>query len=135
MGEAGTCQLTEAEGFVQVIHLEMQYVSPVVIAVALPDADADARVFGDVDVLVAPGGLHRTAAVLVAAFGGTRAEPEVRPGFDDRFGREAMVRVRNIEVDLLHGSQPAKAKRQIGDLQERHQRPSFREKAATDGHG
>ena len=42
VGEAGTCQLTEAEGFVQVLHLEMQYVSPVVIAVALPNANADA---------------------------------------------------------------------------------------------
>jgi hypothetical protein len=31
---------------------------------------------------------------------GVRAEPELRPGFDDRFGREAMVRVGAIEVDL-----------------------------------
>jgi len=62
--------------------------------------DPDARVFGDVDVLVAPGGLHRAADVLVRTFGGTRAEPELAPGFDDRFGREAMVRVRNIEIDL-----------------------------------
>ncbi len=62
--------------------------------------EPDARVFGDVDVLVAPGGLHRAADALVRTFGGTRAEPELRPGFDDRFGREAMVRVRNIEIDL-----------------------------------
>ena len=62
--------------------------------------DPAARVFGDVDVLVAPGGLHRAAQVLVSTLGGTRAEPELRPGFDDRFGREAMVRVRTIEVDL-----------------------------------
>jgi hypothetical protein len=62
--------------------------------------DPNARVFGDVDVLVAPGGLHRAAHVLETQLGGTRAEPEVRPGFDDRFGREAMVRVHNIEIDL-----------------------------------
>ncbi len=62
--------------------------------------DPNARVFGDVDVLVAPGGLHRAAQVLVSTLGGTRAEPELRPGFDDRFGREAMVRVHTIEVDL-----------------------------------
>ena len=62
--------------------------------------DPSARVFGDVDVLVAPGRLNHAARILVEAFGAARAEPELRPGFDDRFGREVLVRVRTIEVDL-----------------------------------
>lgn len=62
--------------------------------------DPGARVFGDVDLLVEPGRLHRAAAVVATRFEGERAEPEVRPGFDDRFGREVLVRVDPIEVDL-----------------------------------
>ena len=63
--------------------------------------DPSARVFGDVDVLIAPGRLNRAAAGRSSQRSyGARAEPELRPGFDDRFGREAMVRVRSIEVDL-----------------------------------
>lgn len=62
--------------------------------------DPSSRVFGDVDLLVAPGGLHRAGTTLVTSLGGTRAEPELRPGFDDRFGRELMVRIGAIEVDL-----------------------------------
>jgi len=61
--------------------------------------DPAARVFGDVDVLVPADRLHRAAAVVVD-LGGRRAEPEVRPGFDDRFGREAMVRLDQVEIDL-----------------------------------
>ena len=54
VGEAGTCQLTEAEGFVAVLHLEMQYVAPVVIAVPLPDADADAGTGTDAPFVTPP---------------------------------------------------------------------------------
>lgn len=58
------------------------------------------RVYGDVDVLVPHDRLHAAATVLVDAMEGVRAEPEVRPGFDDRFAREAMVRATGVEVDL-----------------------------------
>jgi len=62
--------------------------------------DPSARVFGDVDLLVEPGRLHEAGETLVATCAGSRAEPEVRPGYDDRFGREVLVRVRTMEVDL-----------------------------------
>jgi hypothetical protein len=62
--------------------------------------DPSARVFGDVDLLVEPGRMHAAGETLVAVLDGTRAEPELRPGYDDRFGREVLVRVREIEVDL-----------------------------------
>ncbi|MFA5884661.1 MAG: nucleotidyltransferase family protein [Acidimicrobiia bacterium] len=62
--------------------------------------DPNLRVFGDVDVLIQPGRLHDAAATLVAAFGTARAEPELRPGYDDRFGREVLVPVGAVEVDL-----------------------------------
>jgi hypothetical protein len=58
------------------------------------------RVFGDVDLLVPHDRLHHAVAVLEQTRDARRAEPEVAPGFDDRFGREAMVRVDGIEVDL-----------------------------------
>ena len=62
--------------------------------------DPSARVFGDIDLLVEPGRLHDAGETLVARSAGSRAEPEVRPHYDDRFGREVLVRVRNIEIDL-----------------------------------
>lgn len=58
------------------------------------------RVFGDVDLLVPSPLFTRAATVLADVFAGTRAQPELRPGFDDRFGREILVRVGAIEVDL-----------------------------------
>ena len=62
--------------------------------------DPSMRVFGDVDLLVPHDRLHAGATLLVAELDGQRAEPEVRPGFDDRFAREAMVRTLGVEVDL-----------------------------------
>lgn len=62
--------------------------------------DPALRVYGDIDLLVPSDRLHRAGAELVAALDGERAEPEVRPGFDDRFGREVMVRAAGVEIDL-----------------------------------
>lgn len=62
--------------------------------------DPETRVYGDLDLLVPGDSLHRAGAVLVDVLDGTRAEPEVRPGFDDRFARELLVRVDDLEVDL-----------------------------------
>lgn len=58
------------------------------------------RVFGDVDLLVKSRNFTEAARIVAGEFAGVRAQPELRPGFDDRFGREILVRVEPIEVDL-----------------------------------
>jgi Uncharacterised nucleotidyltransferase len=64
-------------------------------------ADPGLRVFADVDVLVPAADFARAAHVLEAALGASRALPELRPGFDDRFGREAMLRSDSgLELDI-----------------------------------
>jgi hypothetical protein len=62
--------------------------------------DPDDRVFGDVDLLVPAAQFSRAASALADALGGERAQPELRAGFDDRFGKEIMLRVRDLELDL-----------------------------------
>jgi Uncharacterised nucleotidyltransferase len=62
--------------------------------------DPSERVFGDVDLLVPGAELSRSAEVLASAFGGERPQPELRPGFDDRFGKEVMLRIDGVELDL-----------------------------------
>ena len=58
------------------------------------------RVFGDVDLLVPPDMLTRAASVLEHALPAAREAPELRPGFDDRFGKEVLLRVGALELDL-----------------------------------
>lgn len=58
------------------------------------------RVFGDADVLVAPDALTASAEVLTRALGGSRDVPELRPGHDDRFGKEILLRCGPLELDL-----------------------------------
>jgi hypothetical protein len=63
--------------------------------------DPALRVFADVDVLVPSADFGNAALVLDAALGTERALPELRPGFDARFGREALLRSEtNLELDL-----------------------------------
>jgi hypothetical protein len=62
--------------------------------------DPNERVFGDVDLLVPGTHLTRAARVLADALDGRRAQPELRRGFDDRFGKEAMLEVGGLELDL-----------------------------------
>jgi hypothetical protein len=62
--------------------------------------DPNDRVFGDVDLLVPGAQLTRAARILADALDGARAQPELRRGFDDRFGKEAMLKVRGLELDL-----------------------------------
>jgi hypothetical protein len=57
-------------------------------------------VFADVDLLVPAGRLRKAASVLSARFETPRAQPELRDGFDDRFGKEVMLRVNAVELDL-----------------------------------
>jgi hypothetical protein len=58
------------------------------------------RVFGDIDLLVEPRNFTRAAEVLVAELEASRPLPELRRGFDDRFGKEILLRARDHEVDL-----------------------------------
>ena len=58
--------------------------------------DPSDRVFADVDLLVPGHELRRAAEVLGRRFDAPRAQPELRPGFDDRFGKEVMMRVHGI---------------------------------------
>jgi hypothetical protein len=63
--------------------------------------DPALRVFADVDVLVPSHEFGNAARVLESAFGAERALPELRPGFDDRFGREALLRSdTGLELDI-----------------------------------
>ena len=62
--------------------------------------DPSWRAFGDIDLLVRSHQFTRASEVLVKALEGTRALPELRPGFDERFGKEILVRVGSFEVDV-----------------------------------
>jgi putative nucleotidyltransferase-like protein len=63
--------------------------------------DPARRVFGDVDLLVPSPQFSRAVSTLERAFATTRAQPELRPGFDNRFGKEAMLKVRGtLELDV-----------------------------------
>lgn len=59
------------------------------------------RVFGDVDLLLPSARLLDAVDALTAGLGAERAQPELRPGFDERFGKEVMLRVGDhLELDL-----------------------------------
>jgi hypothetical protein len=59
------------------------------------------RVFGDVDVLVPSDAFTRSAQILSEALGLRRAVPELRAGFDNRFGKEVLLKSRNgLELDV-----------------------------------
>lgn len=62
--------------------------------------DPSMRVFSDVDVLVAADSFSAAASAIAEGLGATRALPELRPGFDDRFGREILLRSGEVEIDL-----------------------------------
>ena len=59
------------------------------------------RVFGDLDLLVPGASLTQAVRVLEPTLGRSRAEAELRPGFDDRFGKEALLQASDgPELDL-----------------------------------
>jgi hypothetical protein len=65
--------------------------------------EVEHRAFGDVDLLVPSGRVHDAVAVLTAALDAERAQPELRPGFDERFGKEVLLKYgpdRAFEFDL-----------------------------------
>ncbi|MFN8024861.1 MAG: nucleotidyltransferase family protein [Acidimicrobiia bacterium] len=63
--------------------------------------EPEQRVFGDVDLLVPTGRVLDAVRALEGAFEVDRVFPELRPGFDDRFGREVTLRGSlGVELDL-----------------------------------
>jgi len=63
--------------------------------------EPEQRVFGDVDFLVPSGRVHDAVRALESALDAERAQPELRPGFDERFGKEVLLRYGNsLELDL-----------------------------------
>jgi len=62
--------------------------------------ETSTRVFGDVDLLVEPHHFTRAAEVLETGIGAERSLPELRRGFDNRFGKEILLRARDLEFDL-----------------------------------
>lgn len=58
------------------------------------------RVFGDLDLLIAPRDLDAAVRLVVDELGGDRTIAELRPGFDREFGKEVMARVDGLELDL-----------------------------------
>jgi len=57
------------------------------------------RSFRDVDILVSGSDLPTVVSRLLAE-GAQRLQPELRPGFDERFGKSVTMRLDNVEVDL-----------------------------------
>jgi hypothetical protein len=69
--------------------------------------DPSMRLFADVDLLVRSGRVRSAAAALGDELGASAELPELRPGFDDRFGKEVMLRTApgpstpdGVEIDL-----------------------------------
>jgi len=63
--------------------------------------EPEQRVFGDVDLLVPSGRVHDAVRTLGDALGAERVQPELRPGFDERFGKEVLLRYgEDLELDL-----------------------------------
>jgi hypothetical protein len=62
--------------------------------------DPAMRVFGDVDILVPRDRVHDAVRVLERDLSTTRVQPELRAGFDERFGKEVVLRPGGLELDV-----------------------------------
>lgn len=59
------------------------------------------RVFADADLLAPSASFGAAIGVLVTALDASREVPELRPGFDERFGKEVLLRARGrLELDV-----------------------------------
>lgn len=58
------------------------------------------RIFGDLDLLVGPSSFGAARTCLVDGLGASDPLPELRPGFDARFAKDALLRVDGVELDL-----------------------------------
>jgi hypothetical protein len=63
-------------------------------------ADPAWRAFGDVDLLVPGARIDDVARLVVEELHGVRPYPELRPGYDREFGKEVLIRVDGIELDV-----------------------------------
>lgn len=79
--------------------------------------DPSERSFRDVDMLI-PGPNMADVVALCEAEGATRLRPELRPGFDRRFGKSVTLRLNDVEIDLhrLLASGPFGVWMRPGDL-------------------
>ena len=62
--------------------------------------DPAQRLYADLDILVPSNEFDRASELVVSDIDGRRALPELRPGFDEEFGKETLVKVELVEVDL-----------------------------------
>ena len=62
--------------------------------------DPSWRVFGDLDLLIRSDQFDAAVRLAREEMGGVQPVPELRPGFDHEFGKEALIRVGDIELDL-----------------------------------
>ena len=92
--------LLDAAAALDAAGLEHRVLKGVALAhLAYPDPAW--RVFGDLDLLVPAASLTKAVGVLECALGVSRFEAELRPGFDDRFGKEALLQAPGgPELDL-----------------------------------
>lgn len=89
----------EATRLLDEAGIEYRLLKGVVLANSLYP-DPSMRLFSDVDLIVPAADFSRAARVLADGLAATRALPELRPGFDDRFGREILLRHGPVEIDL-----------------------------------
>ena len=62
--------------------------------------DPGERMFADLDMLVPSHQFDRASELVVNEVHGRRVLPELRPGFDEEFGKETLVKVDAVEVDV-----------------------------------
>lgn len=58
------------------------------------------RMFADLDLLVPSDSFARARDAILGELDGTQPIPELRPGFDEEFGKEALLNVEDREIDL-----------------------------------
>lgn len=80
------------------VGIDHRFLKGVALAHVLPQRAA-CRSYRDVDVLV-PSDSIDDAVQLLVRNGATRAQPELRPGYDRRFAKSVTLRYDNVEFDL-----------------------------------
>jgi hypothetical protein len=62
--------------------------------------DPSWRVFGDLDLLIPSHQFDDAVRLACTELGGVQPVPELRPGFDREFGKEALIRIGRFELDI-----------------------------------
>lgn len=63
-------------------------------------ADPSWRVFSDIDLVVPSDQFDEAARLACTMLGGEQPVPEIRPGFDHKFGKEALIEIGRVELDI-----------------------------------